>query len=128
MSQFFWNSGCIYFFPVLLLTSTFLSPLHVFYSNEVLIHASSVLVVVCVLVFFSFFFFFSPLTCLLCLSKQKELSGHKNIVSYLDSIINTVGDSVWEVLILMEYCKGQDDSSVFLMSCFCALLIIHKTY
>ncbi|XP_026994235.2 BMP-2-inducible protein kinase isoform X3 [Tachysurus fulvidraco] len=37
---------------------------------------------------------------------MKELSGHKNIVSYLDSIINTVGDSVWEVLILMEYCKA----------------------
>ncbi|KAM9446351.1 BMP-2-inducible protein kinase isoform 2-T2 [Clarias gariepinus] len=37
---------------------------------------------------------------------MKELSGHKNIVSYLDSIINTVGDSVWEVLILMEFCKA----------------------
>ncbi|KAJ8380496.1 hypothetical protein SKAU_G00012740 [Synaphobranchus kaupii] len=37
---------------------------------------------------------------------MKELSGHKNIVSYLDSTINTVGDSVWEVLILMEYCKA----------------------
>lgn len=47
----------------------------------------------------------------LCLSPQKELSGHKNIVSYLDSTINTVGDSVWEVLILMEYCKGQEDTA-----------------
>uniref|UniRef100_A0AAR2JK37 Protein kinase domain-containing protein n=1 Tax=Pygocentrus nattereri TaxID=42514 RepID=A0AAR2JK37_PYGNA len=37
---------------------------------------------------------------------MKELSGHKNIVSYLDSTINAVGDSVWEVLILMEYCKA----------------------
>ncbi|XP_066511714.1 BMP-2-inducible protein kinase-like [Hoplias malabaricus] len=37
---------------------------------------------------------------------MKELSGHKNIVSYLDSTINPVGDSVWEVLILMEYCKA----------------------
>ncbi|KAG5841132.1 hypothetical protein ANANG_G00196340 [Anguilla anguilla] len=37
---------------------------------------------------------------------MKELSGHKNIVSYLDSAINTVGDSVWEVLIIMEYCKA----------------------
>ncbi|KAI5613101.1 BMP-2-inducible protein kinase isoform X1 [Silurus asotus] len=37
---------------------------------------------------------------------MKELSGHKNIVSYLDSVINAVGDSVWEVLILMEYCKA----------------------
>ncbi|XP_022520568.2 BMP-2-inducible protein kinase isoform X2 [Astyanax mexicanus] len=37
---------------------------------------------------------------------MKELSGHKNIVSYLDSTINAVGDSVWEVLILMEFCKA----------------------
>ncbi|CAG5918813.1 unnamed protein product [Menidia menidia] len=36
----------------------------------------------------------------------KELSGHKNIVGYLDSTINSVSDSVWEVLILMEYCKA----------------------
>ncbi|XP_055055861.2 BMP-2-inducible protein kinase isoform X1 [Misgurnus anguillicaudatus] len=37
---------------------------------------------------------------------MKELSGHKNIVRYLDSTTSTVGDSVWEVLILMEYCKA----------------------
>ncbi|XP_026105807.1 BMP-2-inducible protein kinase-like isoform X1 [Carassius auratus] len=37
---------------------------------------------------------------------MKELSGHKNIVRYLDSSTNAVGDSVWEVLILMEYCKA----------------------
>ncbi|CAN9512717.1 unnamed protein product [Ophioblennius macclurei] len=37
---------------------------------------------------------------------MKELSGHKNIVGYLDSIISSVSDSVWEVLILMEYCKA----------------------
>ncbi|XP_076856935.1 BMP-2-inducible protein kinase isoform X2 [Brachyhypopomus gauderio] len=37
---------------------------------------------------------------------MKELSGHKNIVTYLDSTINAVGDSVWEVLILMEFCKA----------------------
>ncbi|KAJ8404522.1 hypothetical protein AAFF_G00337890 [Aldrovandia affinis] len=37
---------------------------------------------------------------------MKELSGHKNIVRYLDSTVNTVGESVWEVLILMEYCKA----------------------
>ncbi|KAJ0068113.1 hypothetical protein NL108_016174, partial [Boleophthalmus pectinirostris] len=36
----------------------------------------------------------------------KELSGHKNIVAYLDSTINPVSESVWEVLILMEYCKA----------------------
>ncbi|KAM7391089.1 hypothetical protein PAMP_021805 [Pampus punctatissimus] len=38
--------------------------------------------------------------------ESKELSGHKNIVGYLDSTINAVSDSVWEVLILMEYCKA----------------------
>lgn len=37
---------------------------------------------------------------------MKELSGHKNIVGYLDSTISAVSDSVWEVLILMEYCKA----------------------
>ncbi|XP_041854270.1 BMP-2-inducible protein kinase isoform X2 [Melanotaenia boesemani] len=37
---------------------------------------------------------------------MKELSGHKNIVGYLDSTINPVSDSVWEVLILMEFCKA----------------------
>lgn len=46
------------------------------------------------------FFFLNPVM-------QKELSGHKNIVNYLDSTINVVSDSVWEVLILMEYCKGK---------------------
>ncbi|CDR18925.1 unnamed protein product, partial [Oncorhynchus mykiss] len=44
--------------------------------------------------------------CLCSSPLQKELSGHRNIVNYLDSTINSVGDSVWEVLILMEYCKA----------------------
>ncbi|XP_051475156.1 BMP-2-inducible protein kinase isoform X2 [Apus apus] len=35
-----------------------------------------------------------------------ELSGHKNIVSYLDCAVNSVSDNVWEVLILMEYCRA----------------------
>lgn len=38
---------------------------------------------------------------------QKELSGHKNIVSYLDCAVNPISDNVWEVLILMEYCRGK---------------------
>lgn len=38
---------------------------------------------------------------------QKELSGHKNIVSYLDCAVNSISDNVWEVLILMEYCRGK---------------------
>ncbi|XP_048418712.1 BMP-2-inducible protein kinase isoform X2 [Stegostoma tigrinum] len=37
---------------------------------------------------------------------MKELSGHKNIVGYLDCSITSVGDNVWEVLILMEYCRA----------------------
>ncbi|XP_048419409.2 AP2-associated protein kinase 1-like isoform X2 [Stegostoma tigrinum] len=38
---------------------------------------------------------------------MKDLSGHKNIVNYLDSSVTSVNASdVWEVLILMEYCRG----------------------
>ncbi|XP_070250334.1 BMP-2-inducible protein kinase isoform X4 [Myotis yumanensis] len=37
---------------------------------------------------------------------MKELSGHKNIVGYLDCAINSISDNVWEVLILMEYCRA----------------------
>ncbi|XP_062409780.1 AP2-associated protein kinase 1 [Sardina pilchardus] len=38
---------------------------------------------------------------------MKDLVGHKNIVGYLDSCISTVGGGdVWEVLILMDYCRG----------------------
>ena len=39
--------------------------------------------------------------------------GHKNIVGFLDSSITAVGSGdVWEVLILMDFCRGE--SSVFL--------------
>ncbi|XP_072439241.1 AP2-associated protein kinase 1-like isoform X3 [Chiloscyllium punctatum] len=38
---------------------------------------------------------------------MKDLSGHKNIVNYLDSSVTLINASdVWEVLILMEYCRG----------------------
>ncbi|XP_072570559.1 BMP-2-inducible protein kinase-like isoform X1 [Paramormyrops kingsleyae] len=37
---------------------------------------------------------------------MKELSGHKNIVTYLDSSISAVGEGVWEFFILMEHCKA----------------------
>lgn len=38
---------------------------------------------------------------------MKDLVGHKNIVGYLDSSITAMGSKeVWEVLILMDYCKG----------------------
>uniref|UniRef100_A0A665VQR9 non-specific serine/threonine protein kinase n=1 Tax=Echeneis naucrates TaxID=173247 RepID=A0A665VQR9_ECHNA len=38
---------------------------------------------------------------------MKDLVGHKNIVGYLDSSTTAMGSrDVWEVLILMDYCKG----------------------
>ncbi|XP_076019980.1 AP2-associated protein kinase 1-like isoform X2 [Genypterus blacodes] len=38
---------------------------------------------------------------------MKDLIGHKNIVGYLDSSITALGSrDVWEVFILMDYCKG----------------------
>ncbi|XP_061148686.1 AP2-associated protein kinase 1-like isoform X1 [Syngnathus typhle] len=38
---------------------------------------------------------------------MKDLVGHKNIVAYLDSSITAMGSrDVWEVFILMDYCKG----------------------
>ncbi|XP_028318425.1 AP2-associated protein kinase 1-like isoform X2 [Gouania willdenowi] len=38
---------------------------------------------------------------------MKDLVGHKNIVGYLDSSITALGSrDVWEVFILMDYCKG----------------------
>ncbi|KAM9329637.1 BMP-2-inducible protein kinase [Gastrophryne carolinensis] len=37
---------------------------------------------------------------------MKELSGHKNIVGYIDCAINAANDNVWEILILMEYCRA----------------------
>uniref|UniRef100_A0A3P8UGM6 non-specific serine/threonine protein kinase n=1 Tax=Cynoglossus semilaevis TaxID=244447 RepID=A0A3P8UGM6_CYNSE len=38
---------------------------------------------------------------------MKDLAGNKNIVGYLDSSITAMGSrDVWEVFILMDYCKG----------------------
>ncbi|XP_061117654.1 AP2-associated protein kinase 1-like isoform X5 [Conger conger] len=38
---------------------------------------------------------------------QRDLVGHKNIVGFLDSSITAVGaGDVWEVLILMDFCRG----------------------
>uniref|UniRef100_A0A8C0JG51 AP2 associated kinase 1 n=1 Tax=Chelonoidis abingdonii TaxID=106734 RepID=A0A8C0JG51_CHEAB len=37
----------------------------------------------------------------------RDLSGHKNIVGYIDSSVNSVSSGdVWEVLILMDFCRG----------------------
>lgn len=44
----------------------------------------------------------------LCACLQRDLVGNKNIVGYLDSSITAVGSGdVWEVLILMDFCRGQ---------------------
>ncbi|XP_074415233.1 AP2-associated protein kinase 1 isoform X5 [Zonotrichia albicollis] len=38
---------------------------------------------------------------------MRDLSGHKNIVGYIDSSISSVSSGdVWEVLILMDFCRG----------------------
>ncbi|XP_026571000.1 AP2-associated protein kinase 1 isoform X6 [Pseudonaja textilis] len=38
---------------------------------------------------------------------MRDLAGHKNIVGYIDSTINSVSSGdVWEVLILMDFCRG----------------------
>ncbi|KAL7981270.1 hypothetical protein Chor_002166 [Crotalus horridus] len=38
---------------------------------------------------------------------MRDLMGHKNIVGYIDSTINSVSSGdVWEVLILMDFCRG----------------------
>eukprot|EP00112_Aurelia_sp_Birch-Aquarium-sp1_P008253 Seg1904.6 transcript_id=Seg1904.6/GoldUCD/mRNA.D3Y31 product="AP2-associated protein kinase 1" protein_id=Seg1904.6/GoldUCD/D3Y31 len=36
----------------------------------------------------------------------KMLSGHKNTIGYIDSIVNVLSPGIYEVLILMEYCKA----------------------
>ena len=41
---------------------------------------------------------------------QKSLSGHKNIIKYVDSSINAVNNGVYEVLLLMQYYKGESQS------------------
>ncbi len=40
--------------------------------------------------------------------KQRDFVGNKNIVGFMDSSITAVGSGdVWEVLILMDFCRGQ---------------------
>lgn len=52
--------------------------------------------------------FFNALDGLFVCFLQKDLVGHKNIVGYLDSSITAMGSrDVWEVFILMDYCKGK---------------------
>ncbi|XP_051972065.1 AP2-associated protein kinase 1-like isoform X2 [Xyrauchen texanus] len=45
--------------------------------------------------------------CKLEIQIMRDLSGHKNIVAFLDSSITAVGGGdVWEVFILMDFCRG----------------------
>uniref|UniRef100_A0A668AZT4 non-specific serine/threonine protein kinase n=1 Tax=Myripristis murdjan TaxID=586833 RepID=A0A668AZT4_9TELE len=45
--------------------------------------------------------------CKLEIQIMRDLVGHKNIVGFLDSSITAVGaGDVWEVLILMDFCRG----------------------
>ncbi|KAF7665641.1 hypothetical protein LDENG_00136120 [Lucifuga dentata] len=45
--------------------------------------------------------------CKLEIQIMRDLVGHKNIVGFLDSSITAVGaGEVWEVLILMDFCRG----------------------
>ncbi|KAH9502581.1 AP2-associated protein kinase 1, partial [Bulinus truncatus] len=37
---------------------------------------------------------------------MKDLSGHKNTIRYIESSINVTQNRVYEVLILMQYCRG----------------------
>lgn len=41
---------------------------------------------------------------------QKNLSSHKNIITYVASSITEVTNGIFELLILMEYCRGKDDT------------------
>ena len=51
-------------------------------------------------------------------SLQRDLSGHKNIVGYIDSSINNVSSGdVWEVLILMDFCRGECMTHTYSFRC-----------
>lgn len=58
--------------------------------------------------------------CFLCLLfTQRDLMGNKNIVGFLDSSITAVGNGdVWEVLILMDFCRGKPAPPPSLSHCF----------
>ena len=38
---------------------------------------------------------------------QSSLAGHKNIIKYLDSSITVANNGVYEVLVLMQYCRSK---------------------
>lgn len=57
--------------------------------------------------------------CNLEIQIMRDLVGNRNIVGFLDSCITTVGaGDVWEVLILMDFCRG----NVHMSTCLSCLL------
>ena len=38
---------------------------------------------------------------------QSTLTGHKNIIKYVDSSITQANNGVYEICLLMQYCKGE---------------------
>ncbi|CAF93087.1 unnamed protein product, partial [Tetraodon nigroviridis] len=44
--------------------------------------------------------------CKLEIQIMRDLACNKNIVGFLDSSITAVANDVWEVLILMDFCRG----------------------
>ena len=42
---------------------------------------------------------------IVCLIFQSNLSGHKNIIGYVDHALTHTGNGVYEVLLLMPYCR-----------------------
>lgn len=73
-----------------------------------------------------------------CLFTQRDLVGNRNIVGFLDSSLAAVGaGDVWEVLILMDFCRGKSappppphaflsliiNASLLLAARFCILLL-----
>lgn len=98
--------------------------------------------------YFYFFFFFHNQIKLynLCASKwdfvclkiifaffsQSNLTGHKNIIGYVDSSITHIGGGVHELLLLMPYCKTQvlqmmNNRSIFFRSLFYFFLAWNPT-
>lgn len=53
--------------------------------------------------------------------------GNKNIVGFLDSSITAVGNGdVWEVLILMDFCRGKSALPPPLSPCFKSKAPLHR--
>ena len=45
---------------------------------------------------------------------QRTLTGHKNIIRFVDSSINLTPNRVYEVMILMQYCRSKSINHVYI--------------